>query len=216
MLLHCSHFFDYGQLLSSLVKHEVSQLPRSVYTTSRVALSSSSSDASAHANIGVQLCTLYEANRFPAIQGSLAGTSPLPSSLAPSPPFILLNVVLACLPRNSNTALRKGTHVSSVPLSWRRSGLLLQASGRCPTSSWTRLLGVESSFEDRFDPVTPSVSSGNTRLSAASSCRSYLLQCLSVGLVPIGVFICTSSFLSASFFLLPLRPQQANPARLRQ
>lgn len=63
---------DYGQLLSSLVKHEVSQLPRSVYTTSRVALSSSSSDASAHANIGVQLCTLYEANRFPAIQGSLA------------------------------------------------------------------------------------------------------------------------------------------------
>ncbi|KAH8009744.1 hypothetical protein HPB51_019055 [Rhipicephalus microplus] len=137
--------------------------------------------------------------------------SPLPSSLAPSPPSILLNVVLACLPRNNNTAMRKGTHVSSVPLSWRRSGLLLQASGRCPTSSWTRLLGVENSFEDRFDPVTPSVSSGNTRLSAASCCRSYLLQCLSVGLVLIGVFICTSSFLSASFFLFPLRPQQANP-----
>ncbi|KAL3206448.1 hypothetical protein MRX96_010796 [Rhipicephalus microplus] len=91
--------------------------------------------------------------------------------------------------------MRKGTHVSSVPLSWRRSGSLLQASGRCPTSSWTRVLGVENLFEDRFDPVTPSVSSGNTRLSAASSCRSYLLQCLSVGLVPIGVFICTSSFL---------------------
>ncbi|KAL3194978.1 hypothetical protein MRX96_015937 [Rhipicephalus microplus] len=79
--------------------------------------------------------------------------------------------------------MRKGTHVSSVPLSWRRSGLLLQASGRCPTSSWTRLLGVENSFEDRFDPVTPSVSSGNTRLSAASSCRSYLLQCLSVAVM---------------------------------
>ncbi|KAL3171414.1 hypothetical protein MRX96_013627 [Rhipicephalus microplus] len=77
--------------------------------------------------------------------------------------------------------MRKGTHVSSVPLSWRRSGLLLQASGRCSTSSWTRLLGVENSFKDRFDPVTPSMSSGNTRLSAASSRRSYLLQCLSVG-----------------------------------
>ncbi|KAL3193935.1 hypothetical protein MRX96_000214 [Rhipicephalus microplus] len=30
-----------------------------------------------------------------------------------------------------------------------------EASGRCPTSSWTRLLGVENSFKDRFDPVTP-------------------------------------------------------------
>ncbi|KAL3189795.1 hypothetical protein MRX96_020823 [Rhipicephalus microplus] len=109
-------------------------------------------------------------------------TSALPSSLTPSPPSILLIVVLACLPRNNNTAIKKGTHVSSVPLSWRHSGLLLQASGRCLTSSWTRLLRVKNSFEDRFDPVTPSVSSGNTRLSAASSCRSYLLQCLSVGL----------------------------------
>lgn len=63
---------DYGQLLSSLVKHEVSQLPRSVYTTSRMAPSASSSDASARTSIGAQLCTLYEANRFPAIQGSLA------------------------------------------------------------------------------------------------------------------------------------------------
>ncbi|KAL1426003.1 hypothetical protein MTO96_003473 [Rhipicephalus appendiculatus] len=63
---------DYGQLLSSLVKHEVSQLPRSVYTTSRVAPSASSSDASVRSSIAAQLCTLYEANRFPAIQGSLA------------------------------------------------------------------------------------------------------------------------------------------------
>lgn len=63
---------DYGQLLSSLVKHEVSQLPRSVYTTSRVAPSASSGDAAARTSVGAQLCTLYEANRFPAIQGSLA------------------------------------------------------------------------------------------------------------------------------------------------
>lgn len=63
---------DYGQLLSSLVQHEVLQLPRSVYTASRVAPSASSGDASARASVGAQLCTLYEANRFPAIQGSLA------------------------------------------------------------------------------------------------------------------------------------------------
>lgn len=63
---------DYGQLLSSLVQHEVLQLPRSVYTASRVAPSVSSGDASARTSVGAQLCTLYEANRFPAIQGSLA------------------------------------------------------------------------------------------------------------------------------------------------
>lgn len=62
---------DYGQLLSSLVRHEVAQLPRSVYMAPR-ATPSGGSEASAQASMGDQLNALYEANRFPAIQGSLA------------------------------------------------------------------------------------------------------------------------------------------------
>ncbi|KAL1473235.1 hypothetical protein MTO96_038825 [Rhipicephalus appendiculatus] len=43
------------------------------------------------------------------------------STLRLSPPCILLNVVLARMPRNSNTVIGKGTHVGSVLASWRRT-----------------------------------------------------------------------------------------------
>lgn len=59
---------DYGHLLSSLVRQEVRELPRSVYTRPKVAPTPGGREA----NFGQQLCALYEGNRFPAIQGSLA------------------------------------------------------------------------------------------------------------------------------------------------
>ncbi|XP_077535425.1 focadhesin isoform X2 [Haemaphysalis longicornis] len=59
---------DYGHLLSSLVRQEVRELPRSVYTRPKAVATPGGRDA----NFGQQLCSLYEGNRFPAIQGSLA------------------------------------------------------------------------------------------------------------------------------------------------